>query len=139
MGYGYPPGPDPSSYDSKHPPKRPPHTKSSPTTSKGKGSSSAKAKDRKALAKAWSKPEDEHLLDLVLQMKHPLKWSIIAQSLSDFSAAHGTPERTGKQCRERVSLKFLFVIFLLLYEDFLLTTNLIHYETPFVLFSTSTI
>jgi len=61
------------------------------------------AKSRKALAKAWHKSEDEYLLDLVLQMKHPLKWSIIAQSLVEYSAGMdaNTPERTGKQCRER--------------------------------------
>jgi len=70
----------------------------------GGGGGKDNAKSRKALAKAWTKAEDEHLLDLVLEMKHPLKWSIIAQSLSDFSASlmdSDTPERTGKQCRER--------------------------------------
>lgn len=68
-----------------------------------KGSRKDNDKSKKALAKAWTQPEDDHLLDLVLQMKHPLKWSIIAQSLVEFSEANNadTPERTGKQCRER--------------------------------------
>jgi len=67
----------------------------------------ARDKARKALAKAWTGPEDERLLDLVLAMKHPLKWSVIAQALSDSvtadidSRAGTTPPRTGKQCRER--------------------------------------
>lgn len=50
-------------------------------------------KQKKAAAVTWTKEEDEHLLDMVFEMKHPLKWSIIAQNL-------GT-NRTGKQCRER--------------------------------------
>ena len=69
------------------------------------------AKSKKALAKAWTKAEDDNLLDLVLQMQHPLKWSLIAQSLSDIALAaagsNGEDDaliRTGKQCRERVSV-----------------------------------
>ncbi|KAL3805570.1 hypothetical protein HJC23_005814 [Cyclotella cryptica] len=50
-------------------------------------------KQKKAATIAWTKDEDEHLLDMVFEMKHPLKWSVIAQNL-------GT-NRTGKQCRER--------------------------------------
>lgn len=50
-------------------------------------------KQRKAPTVTWTKEEDEHLLDMVFEMKHPLKWSVIAQNL-------GT-NRTGKQCRER--------------------------------------
>jgi len=99
--YSYPAAPP--SYEGKphlpQPPARPPSSSPKP----GKGGS-ARDRSRKALAKAWTKPEDEHLLDLVLEMKHPLKWSIIAQSLCDYSATvlNGeTPERTGKQCRER--------------------------------------
>ena len=36
-------------------------------------------------------------------MQHPLKWSIIADSLSKLTASEDTkmPVRTGKQCRER--------------------------------------
>jgi hypothetical protein len=48
-------------------------------------------KQKKAATIAWTKEEDEHLLDMVFEMKHPLKWSVIAQNL-------GT-NRTGKQCR----------------------------------------
>jgi hypothetical protein len=47
---------------------------------------------RKAGPKAWSKEEDALLLQIVQNMRVPMKWSIVAQSL---------PERTGKQCRER--------------------------------------
>ena len=65
------------------------------------------SKSRKALAKAWTKAEDDHLLDLVLQMQHPLKWSVIAQSMSEFALSGGAEDdsliRSGKQCRERVS------------------------------------
>ena len=71
---------------------------------KGRGEPSSASKDgntKKALAKAWSKSEDEYLLDLVLQMKHPLKWSLIASSLSSEDLNPGVSERTGKQCRER--------------------------------------
>ena len=71
---------------------------------KGRGpppSSPKEGSNKKALAKAWLKVEDECLLDLVLQMKHPLKWSVIASSLSSRNLNPGVPERTGKQCRER--------------------------------------
>mmetsp|Transcript_27125 Transcript_27125/g.38840 ORF Transcript_27125/g.38840 Transcript_27125/m.38840 type:complete len:614 (+) Transcript_27125:155-1996(+) len=72
---------------------------------KGRGGDDDASKDvnnnKKALAKAWLKIEDERLLDLVLQMKHPLKWSVIASSLSSQNLNPGVPERTGKQCRER--------------------------------------
>jgi len=68
---------------------------------KGRGESASKDGNKKALAKAWLKIEDERLLDLVLQMKHPLKWSVIASSLSSQNLNPGVPERTGKQCRER--------------------------------------
>lgn len=47
---------------------------------------------RKAGPKSWSKEEDTILLNLVKQMRMPMKWSVVAQSL---------PGRTGKQCRER--------------------------------------
>jgi hypothetical protein len=47
---------------------------------------------RKAGPKPWAKDEDSLLLNLVQNMRMPMKWSIVAQSL---------PERTGKQCRER--------------------------------------
>lgn len=99
MMYPYPPPSQPpphtAAYNSK--PKAPSSSRAS------KSSKKDNSKSKKALPKAWTKAEDEHLLDLVLQMKHPLKWSIIATSMSEFSAASGsqTPERTGKQCRER--------------------------------------
>ena len=47
---------------------------------------------RKTGPKAWSKHEDELLLNIVHSMQWPMKWTVVAQSL---------PERTGKQCRER--------------------------------------
>lgn len=99
MAYAYPT--DQPSSNAAYNPK--PKARSSSSSSKISKGAKQDAKSRKALAKAWMKAEDEHLLDLVLQMKHPLKWSVIAQSLSDFSAAEGsdTPVRTGKQCRER--------------------------------------
>lgn len=102
----YPAGlpPHDPSYESNKQAQQPPKSKPTPSTVKSSQiSKKDSAKSRKALAKAWGKAEDEYLLDLVLQMKHPLKWSIIAQSLSDFSAGSSTPVRTGKQCRERVS------------------------------------
>ncbi len=75
----------------------------STTTTSNPGGLSAKT--RKALPTAWAPAEDEHLLDLVLQMQHPLKWSVIAESLSSMMANNDCrlPPRTGKQCRERVS------------------------------------
>ena len=50
-------------------------------------------KQKKAATITWTKEEDEHLLEMVFEMKHPLKWSVIAQNLGS--------NRTGKQCRER--------------------------------------
>lgn len=47
---------------------------------------------RKTGPKAWSKHEDELLLNIVHSMQWPMKWTVVAQSL---------PDRTGKQCRER--------------------------------------
>mmetsp|Transcript_38653 Transcript_38653/g.69670 ORF Transcript_38653/g.69670 Transcript_38653/m.69670 type:complete len:710 (-) Transcript_38653:248-2377(-) len=98
---GQPPPSNPSYNNSKQQQQKGAQPSSSPKPSKDPQKDNAKS--RKALAKAWTKAEDEHLLDLVLEMKHPLKWSIIAQSLCDFSAGRDsdTPERTGKQCRER--------------------------------------
>eukprot|EP00581_Thalassiosira_minuscula_P019399 CAMPEP_0183716440 /NCGR_PEP_ID=MMETSP0737-20130205/10363_1 /TAXON_ID=385413 /ORGANISM="Thalassiosira miniscula, Strain CCMP1093" /LENGTH=759 /DNA_ID=CAMNT_0025945717 /DNA_START=4 /DNA_END=2280 /DNA_ORIENTATION=+ len=92
---------DPSYDATSKQPKAPPSS-ASPKSSRSPHSDKM-AKSRKALAKAWTKAEDEHLLDLVLEMKHPLKWSVIASSLADFVEARNpdTPERTGKQCRER--------------------------------------
>ena len=96
--YGYPASQQHSSdaaYGAK-----PKHKGSSSKLSKSSKRDDPKSK--KALAKAWTKAEDEYLLDLVLQMKHPLKWSIIAQNLSDAEVGDDdTPIRTGKQCRER--------------------------------------
>eukprot|EP00571_Detonula_confervacea_P000480 CAMPEP_0172314676 /NCGR_PEP_ID=MMETSP1058-20130122/23101_1 /TAXON_ID=83371 /ORGANISM="Detonula confervacea, Strain CCMP 353" /LENGTH=747 /DNA_ID=CAMNT_0013028605 /DNA_START=101 /DNA_END=2344 /DNA_ORIENTATION=+ len=110
-GHGYPPGGPPPSdpsykqptYDSKQLTKGHPTPPQTTSSKQPKSTKKESAKSRKALAKAWHKAEDEYLLDLVLQMKHPLKWSIIAQSLSDYSAGvdSNTPVRTGKQCRER--------------------------------------
>jgi len=84
--------------------------------SSGGGRNEGGDKSRKALAKAWTKIEDEYLLDLVLQMQHPLKWSVIAQSLSDYAASIGVGEvgedgliRSGKQCRERVSILYVVI------------------------------
>lgn len=50
-------------------------------------------KQKKAATVTWTQAEDDHLLDMVFEMKHPLKWSVIAQNLCT--------NRTGKQCRER--------------------------------------
>jgi len=47
---------------------------------------------RRSGPKAWSKHEDELLLNIVHTMQWPMKWTVVAQSL---------PDRTGKQCRER--------------------------------------
>lgn len=87
-------------------------------------------KQRKAPAVTWTKEEDEHLLDMVFEMKHPLKWSIIAQNL-------GT-NRTGKQCRERyvnhlnprlkstewTPIEGLFIILIKFYNPLLLAFSL---------------
>jgi hypothetical protein len=82
-------------------------TSSSAAADYANGNFGNSSKSRKALAKAWTKAEDDHLLDLVLQMQHPLKWSVIAQSMSEFAASGGAEDdsliRSGKQCRERVS------------------------------------
>lgn len=47
---------------------------------------------RKSGPKTWTKEEDTILLNMVQNMRMPMKWSIVAQSM---------PDRTGKQCRER--------------------------------------
>jgi len=47
---------------------------------------------RKSGPKTWTKEEDSILLNMVQNMRMPMKWSIVAQSM---------PDRTGKQCRER--------------------------------------
>jgi hypothetical protein len=65
--------------------KTPPQSSPSPTGSAG-------GKIRKNGPKAWTKEEDALLLSIVQNMRMPMKWSLVAQSL---------PERTGKQCRER--------------------------------------
>ncbi len=102
------------------PPKRRPQSELSPSKSSSKNNiktigmgvtttasnpGGLSAKTRKALPTAWAPAEDEHLLDLVLQMQHPLKWSVIAESLSSMMANKDSrlSPRTGKQCRERVS------------------------------------
>lgn len=80
--YGYPPQSmyAPHGSDGKGEPQRSP----SPTGSIGQ--------KRKNGPKAWTKEEDALLLTIVQNMRMPMKWSIVAQSL---------PDRTGKQCRER--------------------------------------
>lgn len=47
---------------------------------------------RKSGPKTWTKEEDSQLLSMVQNMRMPMKWSLVAQSM---------PDRTGKQCRER--------------------------------------
>ena len=47
---------------------------------------------RKMGPKAWTKHEDELLLNIVKMMGMPVKWTAVADTL---------PSRTGKQCRER--------------------------------------
>lgn len=86
--YGYSPpmpvpsgGPAPTSG-----PDKPQRVMNEPVTSP-----SASSK-RKAGPTAWTKEEDARLLSIVQNMRMPMKWSIVAQSLTD---------RTGKQCRER--------------------------------------
>ena len=106
--YGAPP-PPPKPMSAKSSGGRPPSMLSTPTSKSSKAAifaspGGADRKDKKALAKAWKKTEDEYLLDLVLSMKHPLKWSIIASNLSNYTASlrgQDMPTRTGKQCRER--------------------------------------
>jgi hypothetical protein len=51
-----------------------------------------KGSRKKAGPKVWTKEEDQLLLNMVQSMRMPMKWSIVAQQMSD---------RTGKQCRER--------------------------------------
>lgn len=99
--YGYPPAPAMPNLPTSQ-------ARPSKVSSSSKKSGAKKdRKDKKAIPKAWTKVEDEYLLDQVLTMQHPLKWSIISQSMSDFNASRATadtgplPERTGKQCRER--------------------------------------
>jgi len=53
---------------------------------------SGSAMKRKSGPKTWTKEEDATLLILVQNMRGPMKWSVVAQSM---------PDRTGKQCRER--------------------------------------
>ena len=47
---------------------------------------------RKKGPRVWTKEEDALLLSIVSNMRMPMKWSVVAQSM---------PDRTGKQCRER--------------------------------------
>jgi len=79
--YMYPPPPP-------HPPSMQMDDKDDDTTG-GSGHSTGK---RKSGPKTWTKEEDAILLDMVQNMRMPMKWSIVAQSM---------PDRTGKQCRER--------------------------------------
>ena len=116
--YGYPPPLEPVSSPSSSAADPQDHNNNNKSRSSPKSKSSSKsstkkesAKSRKAIPKAWAKSEDEYLLDQVLQMKHPLKWSVIAQSMSDFNSSRegDIPVRSGKQCRERVSTCVSFV------------------------------
>lgn len=56
------------------------------------GQLSSSVTKRKSGPKTWTKEEDAMLLNMVQNMRMPMKWSIVAQSMTD---------RTGKQCRER--------------------------------------
>jgi hypothetical protein len=60
---------------------------STPNTNGEKGSGK-----KKAGPKVWTKEEDQMLLNMVQNMRMPMKWSVVAQQM---------PDRTGKQCRER--------------------------------------
>jgi len=82
----------PGASDAPYPPSATSHSHAPPQTTQ-QVTSNSDTKQKKAPTKAWTKEEDDQLLDMVLAMKHPLKWSIIASSMST--------ERTGKQCRER--------------------------------------
>lgn len=62
------------------------------TTGDVASASGANTGKRKTGPKAWTKEEDGLLLSIVQSMRVPMKWSLVAQNLS---------ERTGKQCRER--------------------------------------
>jgi len=64
----------------------PPSNVGSSQTSSGSGTK------RKSGPKTWTKEEDALLLNMVQNMRMPMKWSLVAQSM---------PDRTGKQCRER--------------------------------------
>ncbi len=72
----------PSKHNSTEAPSPNPSTQGSSTT----------GNKRKSGPKTWTKDEDAILLGMVQNMRMPMKWSIVAQSM---------PERTGKQCRER--------------------------------------
>ena len=97
-GMGYPPphfqgyagyGPPPGAYGyPPPPPPYPPHMSSEGKDLNGSPTSGSK----KQGPKAWTKEEDSLLLNIVQNMRMPMKWSVVAQSL---------PDRTGKQCRER--------------------------------------
>ena len=89
QGYGYPPNQMHSSPPRKNGPKGPEHTPSYNSSSAEKLSSGSK---RKSGPKTWTKEEDSQLLSMVQNMRMPMKWSLVAQSM---------PDRTGKQCRER--------------------------------------
>jgi len=97
-GMGYPPpphyqgysgyGPPPGAYGYSQPSIYPPHM--SPDAKDISGSPASG--NKKQGPKAWTKEEDALLLTIVQNMRMPMKWSVVAQSLHD---------RTGKQCRER--------------------------------------
>lgn len=91
QGYGYPANPNMhASPPRKNGPKGPEHTPSyNSTGSTEKLNSGSK---RKSGPKTWTKEEDSQLLSMVQNMRMPMKWSLVAQSM---------PDRTGKQCRER--------------------------------------
>lgn len=87
--HGYPGyGPPQGAYGYAPPSLYPPHTSPERKDQSGSPSSSRK----KQGPKAWTKEEDSLLLSIVQNMRMPMKWSVVAQSLTD---------RTGKQCRER--------------------------------------
>jgi len=62
------------------------------TAAPGSGKGASGNGKKKTGPKAWTKEEDSLLLSIVQSMRIPMKWSLVAQNLS---------ERTGKQCRER--------------------------------------
>uniref|UniRef100_A0A7S2RUK4 Myb-like DNA-binding domain containing protein n=1 Tax=Eucampia antarctica TaxID=49252 RepID=A0A7S2RUK4_9STRA len=82
--YGYPPPP-------MHLMSMPNKESTSGANGGSRGDAQASSK-RKSGPKTWTKEEDTILLGMVQNMRMPMKWSIVAQSM---------PERTGKQCRER--------------------------------------
>ena len=66
---------------------------STATCSSQKGRSNHNNNSKKKFGpRIWTKEEDALLLGIVQTMPLPLKWSVVASSLTD---------RTGKQCRER--------------------------------------